>query len=477
MTRAFAYLRISLDPNRESISPERQRHQIEEHATRRGDTITDWFEDRHRSAWRRGVRRPAFEQLLARLDELPHNSGIYVYELSRADRIAARTLGLLDELDRRHLVLYSVTQGDSQTGRLPLGIYALVDEEESRRISRRTTLAHRHNALVLGRPVAPHRSYGFDYDPSSRQLTPIPQEAAVVQAMADWYLQGHGDKEIARALNDGRLMGAPVAPLRGEQWGSTSVRRLLTSPTIAGWISYRREIVGDTPTQPALIALDTWNRMQAARQARARAQRRPSRGEGLLLYGLAKCAGCGGPMSVNDRNDRWPSYRCTRSSSSGRLCDEPAYMPVSWLDAHVSAWFLRHLDEIVAGEVDAYRSRAGTDPVADLRREAQQLEGAIDRLMDSYALHTSMSREAYGERLHEYEVRLGVLREKITDQQHTRTLQDAVDVERLREAWRQGAGGVRDRREALMAYIERVDVRQRPRGRVPSDLHVSIVPR
>lgn len=468
MKRAFGYLRVSLDPHGDSLSPQQQRAEIERAAHRRNHHIADWFEDRDRSAYQRNIRRPAFDQMLERLHEV---DAIWVYELSRQNRRALRSLGLYDQLEQAGKVLYSVTQGDSETGRLPFGIYALMDEEESRRTSRRVTRAFTYIAHELGRPVSPHRSYGFSYTKGAGVLEIVTHEAAVIRRMAAWYLDGHGAADIARAANDGRLMGTPVAPLRATEWSQGTVSRLLRSPTIAGYITYRGEIVGVEPTQSAILDVDTWTRVQAVRATRSNVSRRPRRAEGELLYGIARCASCGGPLVASGR-PQWRTYRCSRGLSEGKRCADPVTMPLRWLDAYVSGWFLDWADLARIGrDAQDYRQNR-TDTHGETRREVVALEGAVDRLIDAYALHGRMIREAYADRLAELEGRLTVLREKLESDGHARVLQDLRTLPDMRAAW--PVMRVQARREILTAFLEPVMVSRRPKGAVPSSRWVNV---
>lgn len=471
--RAFAYLRISHDPHRTSLSPDRQSQEIERVAAAKGFRVIEWFEERDRSAYRRSVKRPQYDAMLRRLGEV---QALFVWEISRLARRLAVGAELLDRLEDLGVRLVSVSEGDSEeTPRIALEVMFSVYAQESRDKSRRVSLAHRYNALTLGRAVSPHRTYGYDYDPDTKTLVIRPDEARIVRLAFDAYLAGAGDTELARMLNDGRLAGAPVPPLRGSAWGTTSVARLLTSPTRAGLVTYKGRIVGDDI--PAIIDRETFDAVQAVRASRRRSGRRPSRGEGHLLYGLARCAGCGGPMTVNDAGP-WGSYRCTRGYDSGLPCDSRASIGRRFLDAHVTDWFF--------GEIPRYATRLATErrkldeeeadtvPVV-LRREASRIEAALDRLRDAYAVHSEVSLDSYARGIGELEGQLEVVREKIAAVEETRALRPVLPSRPIEQVW--PVMTLAEKRTSLGGLISRVEVSRRPKGTAPDESYVDIVPR
>lgn len=454
LTRAFGYLRISHDPHRTSLSPAKQRHEIERTAKARGDRIVEWFEDIDRSAWRRNVRRPGFDGMVGRIGEV---GAIYAWEAVRLARRMVIAMDFMDRLEDSGVRLVSVTQGDStEVGRVHWDILFAIGAEESRRISERVSSHHRYIATELGRPVSPKRSYGFTYD--GTQLSVEPNEAEVIRAMAAAYLTGAGDAEIARRLNDGRLMGASVPPLRAREWGTSSVARLLSSPTVAGWITYRCERVGDEPTQPAILDAETFDLLQAVRAERRKARRRPTT-ERALLSGLARCEGCKGPLASNGDID-WPSYRCSRAAD-GHPCRARASAPQRWLDAYVEKWFFETLDRPrLLRRVSEHDASRDEDPAAELRREEARAGVAIERLLDAYASSSSVTRESFDRKLGEYQGRLEVVREKLGAFRHPKRL-DSVFPD-VRQLWPFLSAA--EKREALTYRIESVVVtRGRPR--------------
>lgn len=434
------------------MSPNRQRSEIERTAKAKGFTVVEWFEDPDISAYKK-VSRPGFEEMLSRLDEV---GAIFAWEMSRWARRLVVSAGMFDLLEEKGVRWISTTQGDSaEIGRDYFEMIAVHDARESRKIAERVSLAHRYKALTLGRQISPKRSFGFRYDAATKQLTIDEAEAVVVRKMAAAYIAGMGSTMIARGLNDGSFMGAPVKPLRAEEWVDGTVRQLLSSPTIAGWVVYKGQPVGEEPTEPALIDLDTWRLLTAVRAERTRRRRRPGRPSRALLTGLLRCAGCGGRAFSN--GGRYPVYFCGRAPHGG-LCNAPASMSSTRLEAIVIEQFWNHVDR---EKVDAERrSLSGEDPNSELLRERTRLEGALERLLGLFAETGSVGEETVRRKLAEYEDRIAVVDEKLAASV-TKGIRRGAMIG-LEDLWPHFE--LTEKREALAAYIERITIRRHPRG-------------
>src|SRR5438093_12911855 len=80
-----AYLRISADPDGTQEATERQRTDLMKYAERAGLEIAGVYEDIDLSAYRRGVRRPAFEKMLEDLKG-GEIAGVLTWKLDRLYR-------------------------------------------------------------------------------------------------------------------------------------------------------------------------------------------------------------------------------------------------------------------------------------------------------------------------------------------------------------------------------------------------------
>jgi DNA invertase Pin-like site-specific DNA recombinase len=99
----------------------------------------------------------------------------------------------------------------------------------------------------------------------------------------------------------------PFGPLpKGNPWNHHTIKRILTNPHIAGWRSYRGEIVA-AGNWPALVGVSDWEAAQVILTDPAR--RKTHDGSGLsLLGGIAECR-CGFTVKRAARRG-YPTYRC-----------------------------------------------------------------------------------------------------------------------------------------------------------------------
>ncbi|MFL5793608.1 MAG: recombinase family protein, partial [Actinomycetota bacterium] len=135
----------------------------------------------------------------------------------------------------------------------------------------------------------------------------IPEEAALVRDAARRVLdEGASLTGIAHEWN-----AAEVPTPAGGKWYTSQVRRLLTSPRIAGLREHRGEVVAEG-IWPALVDRETFDRLVAGIEGRALKQGRPHK---YLLTGVLRCGFCQQPMSgahhkATSRKAAATEYRC-----------------------------------------------------------------------------------------------------------------------------------------------------------------------
>jgi DNA invertase Pin-like site-specific DNA recombinase len=302
------YCRISRDYDGTLRSVEAQEEQgrawIAEHA-HEGYVVGQVHRDHAKSAWNPRVVRPSFNDLMARL-EAGEAHGVWVRNLDRFTRKPMEGEKLLEYAERGTIVLAGDGHYDLTTAR---GIKAfredMVDAAfESDRIKERTKRGKRAKAY-RGKSNATFRGFArYGYLPAPegweqgdpRQLVPDTQlaaEQAAVRDAADRLLAGESFQQIALEWN-----AAGLLTVTGSQWTGATVRQMLTSPGIAGLVTYgqeqapgrtyRGEIVGVMDGEHALDR-ETWERLQSSFASRKRG--RPA--TQYLLSGLMRCGKCG----------------------------------------------------------------------------------------------------------------------------------------------------------------------------------------
>ena len=170
--------------------------------------------------------------------------------------------------------------------------------------------------------------YGYRKDPEDkRKLVVDDESAAVVRRIFRLCVEGHGPAQIARMMNEARLLNPsaykhehgilkkPRACRDPYFWNATTVHKILDAPEYLGHTvnfktftrSYKDKKVRQTPpekqllfegTHPAIIDEETWEVVRRMRQNKRRA---PRYGEPGLFSGVAFCADCGGKLYFHTR--------------------------------------------------------------------------------------------------------------------------------------------------------------------------------
>lgn len=300
MTRVALYLRISEDPNDTRLGIDRQRQDGMAVAERKGWAVveTEDYTDNDVSAYRRGVVRPGFENMLRDLSA-GLLDGAVVYDLDRLARQPRDLERILDVYEDRKGLVFASVEGDidlqSSSGRTLARVMTAFANKSSADTGRRVARKHLELAQA-GKPVGT-RTFGWMDD----RVTLHPEEAALARAAIERVIAGASLRSIVRGWN---RMGVKTA--RGNDWAAGSLRFYLRNPRLIGWRTYRGEVLRGEDQQPVrgtwepMVDMETWERLQAVARkpdTRSRVPRRDARR--YLLTGLLRCGDCGGPMYGN----------------------------------------------------------------------------------------------------------------------------------------------------------------------------------
>jgi len=277
--------------------------------------------DPGRSAWDPTVQRPAWDELMDRL-ERGVSGGFIVFDLERFTRqpkdgermiermieLAARGLGVLDSESEYDLT----TPNGKKAFRDAINAAAYYSDRLSTRSARGKKLK-----AMAGEPNGSARPFGFEDD----RVTQREGEAAVL-------------RELTTRLLDGELPDALVADLntreipttQGKPWTRPALKMLLTRQRNCGRIIYTdpasglTSVVGRLPGDP-IVSEEDFDRTTAIYAARRRG--RPSSPH-YLCSSFAVCGqpGCGQILHGRTRNGLKPypdgsvsrSYWCNPTS-------------------------------------------------------------------------------------------------------------------------------------------------------------------
>jgi site-specific DNA recombinase len=276
--------------------------------------------DPGRSAWDPAVQRPAWDELMDRL-ECGVSGGFIVFDLERFTRqppdaermieLAVRGLGVLDSESEYDLT----TPNGKKAFRDAINAAAYYSD----RLSSRARRGKRLKAMS-GQPNSARRPFGFEDD----FVTVRDAEADVIRELTRRTLAGESQSALARDLN-----ARDILTSQGNPWDARAVRSLMLRASNCGRIVYTnpetgiKSVAGHLPGEPIVTEAD-FDRVCAMYAARRRTEKRA---EIYLCTGVAFCGrpGCGNPLRGSPESDMKPypdgsvrrEYRCGPTSGGG----------------------------------------------------------------------------------------------------------------------------------------------------------------
>lgn len=330
--RFDAYIRVSDTRGREGesfISPQVQRDKIAGFVgIRDGWEVVKWWQELDVSGARDD--RPMLQEAIARV-ERGETDGIIVAKLDRFARSVSVAYEAIKRIEQANGQLVSVE--DSFDTSTPIGEFArtmmlAIAKLEYDRISENWKTAQK-KAVERGIHVASRSPTGYrrPRDKSGKSQPLVLDDKSWRQVREVFLRRANGAslKELAAYLGEENVRG----PYGNRHWTVGAVAKLLANPVYTGQAragGHKKE-----HAHPEIVTLVEW---KAARTARVTPT--PHRdGEGALLSGLLRCAGCRYLMKPDHMKDargkRLRVYRCrgdhaaglceTRSSSLGRVVE------------------------------------------------------------------------------------------------------------------------------------------------------------
>lgn len=301
--RVAIYTRLSRDPDGTETATARQAEDCRRRADAEGWKVIGEYRDADLSAFKRSVKRPGFEQLLADA----HAGIIDAVMVWRLDRFARQPRDLerfLDIAEPRRIDLISVTEPitlGNGTGLLMTRILAGFASHESQIKSERI----RRKMVELAESGAWHgggtRPYGYNED----RLTVRSDEAKIVRAAAKRILAGESLRSVAGDLNRRK-----IPTVTGTPWTPTVLRRILTAARTAGF-SEHPDVGRKKADWAPIISEATLERLRAILLDPRRDRRgsTPIR-KYLLTGGLLVCGECGIGLVARPKDDKRRAYVC-----------------------------------------------------------------------------------------------------------------------------------------------------------------------
>lgn len=343
--RVWIYSRLSNDDDCEMNSLLNQQKLCRTFAERQGHQVIGQSSDDNASGM--NFSRGGLNELTVAVDA-GRLDAVLVKDLSRLGRHRTQTALFIDYLREHGVRVISVTEGldtVSDEDDLVIGVRGLMNDYYARDIGKKIRSGYRQKQRE-GIVITPPFGYWKDRNTNTVQLHP--EAAETVRMIYSLYLQGFGQKEIARRLND--LGRKTPAQLRAEQcgrevrvthktrdnrylWTYASVKNVLTEEAYTGVLINHRSETQDGKAKrleqtewyrhenffPVIVEPDVWKLVHQ----RLKEQARPAHGNRSKhrYAGLLRCQECGNvfvPMIRYWNGDRRVEYVCKGYHRNGK---------------------------------------------------------------------------------------------------------------------------------------------------------------
>lgn len=312
-----AYIRVS-DERQDEYSPDSQLSLIQKYAKSNGYIVPQEyvFYDDGISA-KSTKKRKEFNRMIAmaKSDERPFET-IFVWKFSRFARNQEESIVYKSLLKKKGVNVISVSEPiiDDVFGSLIERIIEWMDEYYLIRLSGEVKRGMTEKA-TRGEPMC-HPAFGYDL--KDKKYYPNGEAPYVVQIFED-YLNGKGEREIARSL---ALQG--VRTHRGNPPDNRLIDYILHNPVYIGKIRWSTDgkaaskrdydneniIISDGQHEP-IIDLDTWNKVQellVENKSNRVPYQRKCQPVQFMLKGLVRCSNCGATLVM--QSTKCPSMQC-----------------------------------------------------------------------------------------------------------------------------------------------------------------------
>ena len=329
--RVWLYARLSNDDDPAQNSLQNQQEICRAFAEKKGWSIAGSSSDDNISGM--NFSRRGLDTLTAAV-QAKQIDAVLVKDLSRLGRHRTQTALFIDFLRQQQVRVISVTEGVDtfcEEDDLMIGVRGLMNDYYAKDIGKKIRAGYRQKqkeGLVITPP------FGYWKDRNTNQVLVQPEAAETVQLIYSLYLQGCGQKEIARRLNSlGRKTPAQIMAERigydsqkphktrdGQfLWTYVSVKNILVEEAYTGVLNNHRREYNNGKTKhidktdwyrhegffPVIIGKQEWEQVQRLLKQQAR----PANGNQAKhrYAGLLTCQECG--------NTFIPMIRCWNGKS------------------------------------------------------------------------------------------------------------------------------------------------------------------
>ena len=382
MDTCALYLRVSTDEQAGEghASLDVQRLRCQEYADAHGWPVAEVYMEAE-SAFNNGACRPEFQRMVrdATAGKFQH---VIVFNASRFSRRATETLGVYDQLERAGVQVHSTAEGLGNF--LMRGIQAVINEEQSRRISEGVKPSLQHLAEQGFWPRGHPRPFGFQFAPD-RILRHDPTEAPTIRTLFRQYYEGASLGKLAAM---GRATKYGPATVTGIRW-------ILRNPLYAGRIRWNGEVYPGK--HEAIVEATLFDRVQE--MLTGRYQHHEPAIRDYAIAGLLKCGKCGAGLVLERRRGagRRDLFVCRKDRQDWHM-QVPASEAEATVRAAIAALSLNpeSLDVLLAEAATQFEQQHAQvkQQRVELERQQRTARERQDRLT-TFLLDGTITRETY----------------------------------------------------------------------------------
>jgi len=407
----FVYIRKSIeDEERQVMSIEAQRAEINEFARREGLDIASIFEESKRA---KKPGRPVFNEMISAIHEKKDPVGIIAWHPDRLARNSVDGGQIIYLIDMGKIVsLKFPTFWFEPT---PQGLFMLqvafgqskyYSDNLSENVRRGIRQKIRRGEWATRAPI------GYVNNPRTRNIDPDPIKSRIVKQGFKEFAGGrHSLESLRHRLHFLGLMSSVGKPLvKG------IVHKMLTNPVYIGLIPHKGELHKGA-FQP-IVRKETWDGVQKELKRRSK-PRKAKEGHNFPLTGMLECGECGCMITAQyAKAGKYIYYRC--SKKRGR-CSQPYVNSVSLekqLKAKLESIALPdHWAEIIRAEIESMMRKEAKEQhffSQNLNHRITDLDSRIDKLINTY-LEGLIGKETFLKKKNELLERKVELQERLND--------------------------------------------------------------
>jgi|GEM_PF-2075927 len=456
MNRAYGYIRVSKDPDKEKLSPDIQRQLIRKYAKKERLELVEVYGD---------IDVPSAKITLAgtwarMVDQLGPGDLIITNEVTRLGRDMYETMTRARELDRLKVEVVSLEgniETDRASGKFLFNVLLAAAQFSNDQMSERLCAMHAYKAERGEWHGGARPPLGYTFTPGSKRLEVCEPEAEVVREIYRLRDSGWGYHAIVKEMAARGIQG------KQGRMNYTSIRSILSNATYAGKRTHKGQVYEGL--HEAIIDQDLWDRVQA----RNRLNGKQAGGQRYLLSGMLVCGDCGGRMKHwKTGNGTRRTFMCkdAKDYDAGRMVTVEEHLAERW----VLERFFKRVDE---KRVEALKARLRKkvprqeSQAEKLRRQFDQVEASIDRLVADYYDHDEplLSADQFRRKNAELTAKRAGIAAELRDLQDRGALDNVVYLDRalsFRDSWE--GMTLDEQREALRMLIEKVIVHPKADG-------------